>query len=68
MAMLRAAVVNEEASAQLREFIQARLIDGMASRPVITDDAALRAGLASSMLVGLDHRTPHRRSSHRRGR
>jgi hypothetical protein len=25
----------------------------MASRPVISDDAALRAGLASSMLVGL---------------
>jgi AcrR family transcriptional regulator len=52
-AMLRAAVVNEQAAAQLREFIQSRLIDGMAARPVASDDAALRAGLASSMLVGL---------------
>jgi AcrR family transcriptional regulator len=53
IAMLRAAVVNEQANAQLREFIESRLIDGMAARPVASDDAALRAGLASSMLVGL---------------
>ncbi len=53
MAMLRGAIVNDQASAQLREFIQARLLDGMAARRADHDDAALRAGLASSMLVGI---------------
>ncbi|WP_445160177.1 TetR/AcrR family transcriptional regulator [Mycobacterium sp. Dal123C01] len=52
MAMLRGAIANEQASAQLREFIQARLLDGVKSRAV-RDDAAVRAGLASSMLVGI---------------
>jgi AcrR family transcriptional regulator len=52
MAMLRGAIANEQASAQLREFIQARLLDGVKSRAV-GDDAAVRAGLASSMLVGI---------------
>ncbi|MFN6550419.1 TetR family transcriptional regulator [Mycolicibacterium septicum] len=52
MAMLRGAVVNEQANTQLREFIQARLLN--AAGPRATDaDAVLRAGLASSMLVGL---------------
>ncbi|NKZ11357.1 TetR/AcrR family transcriptional regulator [Mycolicibacterium septicum DSM 44393] len=51
MAMLRGAVVNELANTQLREFIQARLLDAVG--PGATDDAVLRAGLASSMLVGL---------------
>ncbi|WP_328393329.1 TetR/AcrR family transcriptional regulator [Nocardia sp. NBC_00416] len=51
MAMLRGAIVNENASEQLRDFIQSRLLEGTRTR---TDaDAALRAGLASSMLVGL---------------
>ncbi|MGA9361821.1 MAG: hypothetical protein WBW75_28655 [Mycobacterium sp.] len=36
-----------------REFIQARLLDGIRSRSVDDEDAALRAGLASSMLVGI---------------
>ena len=53
IAMLRGAIVNEQASEQLREFIQARLLDGMAARRADHDDAALRAGLASSMLVGI---------------
>src|SRR3984957_14907186 len=56
MAMLRGAIVNEQANTQLRDFIQARLLDGLkvrASRPVDHDDAALRAGLAASMLVGI---------------
>jgi AcrR family transcriptional regulator len=53
MAMLRGAIVNEQAAAQLREFIQARLLDGITSRPADHHDAALRAGLASSMLVGI---------------
>lgn len=53
MAMLRGAIVNEQASAQLREFIQARLLDAIDSRSVNHGDAVLRAGLASSMLVGI---------------
>ena len=53
MAMLRGAIVNEQAGAQLREFIQARLLEGMGTGPVDDPDAALRAGLALSMLVGL---------------
>ncbi len=54
MAMLRGAIANEQASAQLREFIQARLLDGVKSRAAAAgDDAAVRAGLASSMLVGI---------------
>jgi AcrR family transcriptional regulator len=51
MAMLRGAIVNDQARGQLREFIQARLLDGVG--PHTGDDAVLRAGLASSMLVGL---------------
>lgn len=51
VAMLRGAIVNEQARTQLREFIQARLLDGARSRAI--DNAVLRAGLASSMLVGL---------------
>ncbi len=51
MAMLRGAIVNDKGVGQLREFIQARLVDGTAES---TDaDAALRAGLAASMLVGV---------------
>lgn len=53
MAMLRAAIVNDQAGAQLREFIQARLLEGISSRQVKHHDAALRAGLAASMLVGI---------------
>lgn len=52
MAMLRGAIGNDHARAQLREFIQARLLDGVGSRAV-DNDAAVRAGLASSMLVGI---------------
>jgi AcrR family transcriptional regulator len=50
MAMLRGAIVNDGAKAQLRDFIQSRLLHGTSGR---NDDAALRAGLASSMLVGI---------------
>ncbi|GAA1446204.1 hypothetical protein GCM10009617_27180 [Leifsonia poae] len=53
MAMLRGAIVNEQASAQLREFIQSRLLEGVKDRVDDSAEAALRAGLASSMLVGL---------------
>lgn len=50
MAMLRGAVVNENASEQLRDFIQSRLTHGMQNRG---DEALLRAGLAASMLIGV---------------
>jgi AcrR family transcriptional regulator len=53
MAMLRAAITNEQAGSQLREFIQARLLDAMGAGRDKTSDAALRAGLAASMLVGV---------------
>jgi AcrR family transcriptional regulator len=53
MAMLRGAIANEQAGAQLREFIQARLLDAMGAGRGNAPDAALRAGLASSMLVGI---------------
>jgi AcrR family transcriptional regulator len=53
MAMLRGAIVNDQANEQLREFIQARLLDGIRSRSEDHEDAVLRAGLASSMLVGI---------------
>lgn len=51
MAMLRGAVVSEEANTQLRDFIQARLEHG--AGVVDHDDRALRAGLAAAMLVGI---------------
>jgi AcrR family transcriptional regulator len=52
MAMLRGAIVNDQANDQLREFIEERLlVDGVASRAGA--DATLRAGVVSSMLVGL---------------
>jgi AcrR family transcriptional regulator len=53
MAMLRGAITNEQAGSQLREFIQARLLDAMGGGRSSAPDAALRAGLASSMLVGI---------------
>ncbi|GFG95812.1 TetR/AcrR family transcriptional regulator [Mycobacterium timonense] len=53
MAMLRGAIVNDQASLQLREFIQARLLEAISSRSAYHDDAALRTSLASSMLVGI---------------
>lgn len=51
MAMLRGAIGNEQACAQLRDFLQSRLLHGTRGRS--EDDATLRAGLAASMLVGI---------------
>ncbi|MET9558448.1 TetR family transcriptional regulator [Streptomyces sp. NPDC006645] len=52
MAMLRGAITNDRANEQLREFLQQRLLaDAVTSRAV--DNAPLRAGIVSSMLVGL---------------
>lgn len=61
MAMLRGAVGNELAREQLRGFVQARLADGVHRRAATgsvldgaaRERAALRAGVAASMLVGL---------------
>jgi AcrR family transcriptional regulator len=53
MAMLRGAIGNEQAGSQLREFLQARLLDAMGAQGGNAPDAALRSGLASSMLVGI---------------
>lgn len=51
MAMLRGALTHESASAELRDFLQSRLLHGTEGRP--DADAALRAGLAAAMLVGI---------------
>lgn len=51
MAMLRGAIVNENASNQLADFIQSRLLEGTSDNSDAS--AALRAALASSMLVGI---------------
>lgn len=51
MAMLRGAIVNEQARDQLRGFIQSRITAGTRER--LGADVALRAGLASALLVGI---------------
>jgi AcrR family transcriptional regulator len=51
VAMLRGAIVHENAREQLRDFIQSRLITGLGEERGY--EAAVRAGLASSMLVGV---------------
>lgn len=52
LAMVRAAVSNEHASAQLREFFQTRLQEAISPK-LNRPDAATRAGFASAMLVGV---------------
>jgi AcrR family transcriptional regulator len=52
MVMLRGAITNEHARAQLRDFIQSRLVHGIDDGPG-RDGAMLRAGLAAAMLVGV---------------
>lgn len=51
MATLRGAMVNDQARQQLRDFIQARLQAGTGERH--DPQAALRTGLAASLLMGL---------------
>lgn len=51
MATLRGAFVNDQARDQLRAFIQSRLLGG--AHEHLEPEAKLRAGLASSLLVGL---------------
>ncbi|WP_077035070.1 TetR family transcriptional regulator [Pelomonas sp. KK5] len=51
MAMLRNAMVNERARDQLRDFIESRLHTGTGEAR--DDAAALRSGLAASLLMGM---------------
>jgi AcrR family transcriptional regulator len=51
MAMLRNAMVNEQARLHLRDYIESRLTTGGSES--LGPDAGLRAGVALSMLVGL---------------
>ncbi|WP_152351387.1 TetR/AcrR family transcriptional regulator [Brachybacterium subflavum] len=54
MAMLRGAIVHDVARDQLREFIQARLLEGVRGRATGDEsELAMRAGLVSAMLVGV---------------
>lgn len=51
LAMLRGALVNEQARQQLRDYVESRLLNG--AREGAGPDAGLRGGLALSMLVGI---------------
>ena len=53
LAMLRAVVSSEIKSAEMREYIQARLVETISPRIRNHADAATRAGLVVSMLVGV---------------
>lgn len=53
LAMFRSSVVSETSALQLREFIQARLVDVIGPHLPSIPDKVERAGLAISMLVGV---------------
>ena len=53
LAMLRAAITNQQAAAQLREFLQARLVHHLRPRLRNEREATVRSGLAASMLIGV---------------
>lgn len=54
MAMLRGAIAHEGARELLRDFIQARLLEGVRGRATGDHpELAMRAGLVSAMLVGV---------------
>ncbi len=53
LAMLRSSIANEQASVQLRDFIQARLMRGVNPRLRDDHDSVLRVALVASMLVGV---------------
>lgn len=53
LAMLRGAITQEQAAAQLRDFIEARLMKGIAAHLQTDDDTRLRVGVAAAMLVGI---------------
>jgi AcrR family transcriptional regulator len=53
LAMLRAAISNEQATTQLRGFIQSRVTQALAPRLHDDEDATIHAALVASMLVGV---------------
>ncbi|OON72174.1 TetR/AcrR family transcriptional regulator [Streptomyces tsukubensis] len=53
LAMLRGALANEQATAQLREFIESRLTEETNRRALDDHDSAVRVALAASMLIGV---------------
>lgn len=53
LGMLRAAISTPQAAAQLREFIQARLLKQLSRRLPGEHDVAVRSGLAAAMLMGV---------------
>jgi AcrR family transcriptional regulator len=53
LAMLRAGISNEQATSQLREFLQARVTEALAPRLHDDANASIHAGLVASMLVGV---------------
>ena len=53
LALLRAAIGNEQATVHLRELIQKRVIDDLSPRLRDSSDMATRIEIASSMLVGV---------------
>jgi AcrR family transcriptional regulator len=53
LAMLRAAISNEQATTQVSDFIQSRITDALAPQLRDDEDATIHAGLVASMLVGV---------------
>lgn len=53
LAMLRAAITNDQAAASLRDFIQARLVEQISPKLANAQDADVRAAFASAMLIGV---------------
>ena len=53
LALLRAAIGNEQATVHLRELIQKRVINDLSARLRDSPDMAIRIEIASSMLVGV---------------
>ena len=53
LAMLRAVVSSEIKSTEMRDYFQGRLVDTISPKISNRADAATRAGLVSSMLVGV---------------
>lgn len=53
LAMLRAAITNDQAAASLRDFIQARLVEQISPKLANIQEADTRAAIASAMLIGL---------------
>ncbi|MGX6605298.1 TetR/AcrR family transcriptional regulator [Micromonosporaceae bacterium Da 78-11] len=53
LVMLRGAIAQEKAAAHLRDFIEARLMKGVAVHLHVDPDTRLRVGLASAMLMGI---------------